>query len=140
MQFLSAEHYTPVLLQITKVNEEEGTGTCINTYVGFMSNARIYAKLVTATPPQNSCDFPEYIRVRKGKTTGFENYVELIATDYKVESVSIKELAYHEGRLSNYKGIKEFSSEDPAAIIIQKLWTTELINQVLDRNFMTRAA
>lgn len=138
MQFLSAEHYNPVLLEITEVNHEEGKGVCVNIYVGFKSNQKIYAKLVT--DPQGSPDFPEYIRVRKGKTTGFENYTELVSVNSTVVPVMVKELEHNEGiNLGKQKGVKSFTSDDIAIGIINKIWTDQLIRNALNRNFMLRA-
>ncbi|MCI8519550.1 MAG: hypothetical protein HFJ51_05765 [Clostridia bacterium] len=137
LQSLSAQQYTPVLLGITQFNGKEGIGRCSNAYVGFMTHERIYAKLVTSVTSKETSGLPEYIRVRKGKTSGFEQYKELKGMDLETVSVRVRDLSYDEGTsLSQKKGVNNFPADDPAAKIIETLWPAELIRKALEGTFI----
>lgn len=141
LQSLSAKHYTPVLLGISQFNCKEGVGRCTDAYVGFMTHEKIYAKLVTSVPTQENSGLPEYIRVRKGKTSGFEQYKELKGMDLETVSVRVRELSYDEGTsLSQKKGVNNFPADDPAAKIIENLWPAELIRKALEGTFISQTA
>jgi hypothetical protein len=121
VKFLSVDEYKPVMLEIISVKDEEGKGTCVNVYFGFMSNKHIYACLPEDIQPSD--DFPKYIRVKRGKTEcSDKRHYFPNNGNYAI----VRGFEFPEGtNFSEDKHVSELDVNDPAIYIIKQIWNTE---------------
>ncbi len=106
----------PVLLAILQVNQEEGRGTCVSHYAGYMSNKHIYARLIT----DQEEGLPEYIRVNR-KRTGEGAYKCAVDGSYLA---TLRQLEYPEGTtLTEDRKVKALSEGVPEVKKINEFWT-----------------
>lgn len=124
----SNKTYKPVLLEIMSINQEEGNGTCVKVYAGFMSKKHIYAELASDMLPNGA--YPKYIRVKRGKTTGSEENYRCIPEYDCSALVKILECP-RVANLSTDKRVQELSEDEPAVSIIKQVWPPLIRYQAL---------
>lgn len=123
----SGKTYKPVLLEIMRVNQAEGSGTCVNVYAGFMSYKNIYARL--ASGAESSQGYPEYIKVKRGKTIDEDSYRSI---DEQGSYAKVRVLECPEGQdLSKDNRVSDIKGDEMAIGIIHSLWKFPIPQQTM---------